>query len=63
MDATLVSLDLAVALFKSGQAQALKALIAEILPILESRGLSAEATVACILLRLQKVVEWRRLTV
>lgn len=46
----LVSLDLAVALLKSGQTEALKTLASEILPIFESRGLTTEAIVAYTLL-------------
>lgn len=63
VDATLVSLDLAVALFKSGQTRALRTLAAEILPIFESRGLTSEAIVAYTLLQLQRAVERRRFTV
>lgn len=63
VDATLVSLDLAVALFKSGQTRALKTLAAEILPIFESRGLTTEAVVAYTLLQLQTAVEARTFTV
>lgn len=62
-DATLVSLDLAVALFKSGQTQALRALASEILPIFESRGLATEAIVAYALLQLQRAVDGRTFTV
>lgn len=46
LDATLVSLDLAVVLFKLGNADALKTLAAELLPIFEARGLTTEAIVA-----------------
>lgn len=63
VDATLVSLDLAVALFKSGQTRALRTLAAEVLPIFESRGLTSEAIVAYTLLQLQRAVERRRFTV
>jgi tetratricopeptide (TPR) repeat protein len=57
LDATLVSLDLAVVLFKSEKADALKTLAAELLPIFESRGLTTEAIVAYTLLQLQRAVE------
>ena len=63
VDATLVSLDLAVALFHSGRAEALKALAAEILPIFETRGLTTEAVIAYTLLQLQRAVEGRTFTV
>ncbi|MFL6199809.1 MAG: hypothetical protein ACJ76J_11565 [Thermoanaerobaculia bacterium] len=63
VDATLVSLDLAVALFESGRAEALKTLAAEILPIFETRGLTTEAVVAYTLLQLQRAVEGRTFTV
>jgi len=63
LDATLVSLDLAVVLFKSGKADALKTLAAELLPIFESRGLTTEAIVAYTLLQLQRSVEGRTFTV
>lgn len=63
VDATLVSLDLAVALFHSGRAEALKTLAAEILPIFETRGLTTEAIVAYTLLQLQRAVEGRTFTV
>ena len=62
-DATLVSLDLAVALFHAGRAEALKTLAAEILPIFETRGLTTEAVVAYTLLQLQRAVEGRTFTV
>jgi len=62
LDATLVSLDLAVVLFKSGKADALKTLAAELLPIFESRGLTTEAIVAYTLLQLQRAVEGRTFT-
>jgi tetratricopeptide (TPR) repeat protein len=63
VDATLVSLDLAVALFKSGRLQELQSLATEILPIFESRGLTTEAVVAYTLLQLQRAVERRTFTV
>jgi tetratricopeptide (TPR) repeat protein len=63
LDATLVSLDLAVVLFKSGKADTLKTLAAELLPIFESRGLTTEAIVAYTLLQLQRAVEGRTFTV
>ncbi|HVG06069.1 MAG TPA: hypothetical protein VNM67_00020 [Thermoanaerobaculia bacterium] len=63
VDATLVSLDLAVALFHSGRSEALKTLAAEILPIFETRGLTTEAIVAYTLLQLQRAVEGRTFTV
>jgi tetratricopeptide (TPR) repeat protein len=63
VDATLVSLDLAVALFHSGRSEALKTLAAEILPIFETRGLTTEALVAYTLLQLQRAVEGRTFTV
>jgi tetratricopeptide (TPR) repeat protein len=62
-DATLVSLDLAVALFHAGRSEALKTLAAEILPIFETRGLTTEAVVAYTLLQLQRAVEGRTFTV
>ncbi|HWN42263.1 MAG TPA: hypothetical protein VNW71_08575 [Thermoanaerobaculia bacterium] len=62
LDATLVSLDLAVVLFKSGKADALTTLAAELLPIFESRGLTTEAIVAYTLLQLQRAVEGRTFT-
>jgi hypothetical protein len=63
VDATLVSLDLAVALFHSGHSEALKTLATEILPIFETRGLTTEAVVAYTLLQLQRAVEGRTFTV
>jgi tetratricopeptide (TPR) repeat protein len=63
VDATLVSLDLAVALFHAGRAEALKTLAAEILPIFETRGLTTEAVVAYTLLQFQRAVEGRTFTV
>jgi tetratricopeptide (TPR) repeat protein len=62
LDATLVSLDLAVVLLKSEKADALKTLAAELLPIFESRGLTTEAIVAYTLLQLQRAVEGRTFT-
>lgn len=62
LDATLVSLDLAVVLFKSGKTDTLKTLAAELLPIFESRGLTTEAIVAYTLLQLQRAVEGRTFT-
>ncbi|HEX5715546.1 MAG TPA: hypothetical protein VF179_05260 [Thermoanaerobaculia bacterium] len=59
LDATLVSLDLAVVLFKSEKANTLKTLAAELLPIFEARGLTTEAIVAYTLLQLQRAVEGR----
>jgi tetratricopeptide (TPR) repeat protein len=63
VDATIISLDLAVALFKSGRLQDLQSLATEILPIFESRGLTTEAVVAYTLLQLQRAVEGRTFTV
>lgn len=62
LDATLVSLDLAVALFKSGKTEALQALAAELLPIFEARGLTTEAIIAYTLLQFQRAVEGRTFT-
>jgi tetratricopeptide (TPR) repeat protein len=62
VDATLVSLDLAVALLQSGDMAALEALASEILPIFESRGLATEAVVAFTLLQFQRAVEGRSFT-
>ena len=63
VDATLVSLDLAVALFHAGRAEDLRTLAGEILPIFETRGLTTEAVVAYTLLQLQRAVEGRTFTV
>lgn len=62
VDAILVSLDLAVVLFKSGKAKALRTLAAELLPVFEARGLTTEAIVAYTLLQLQRAVEGRTFT-
>ena len=62
LDATLVSLDLAVVLFKSGKTETLKTLATELLPIFESRGLTTEAILAYTLLQLQRAVEGRTFT-
>jgi tetratricopeptide (TPR) repeat protein len=62
LDATLVSLDLAVVLFKSEKAGALQSLAAELLPIFEARGLTTEAIVTYTLLQLQRAVEGRTFT-
>ena len=62
LDAALVSLDLAVVLFKSGKTEALQELAAELLPIFEARGLTTESIVAYTLLQLQRAVEGRTFT-
>lgn len=62
VDALLVSLDLAVALFQSGKAEVLSTLAAELLPIFESRGLTTQAIVAYALVQLQRAVEGRTFT-
>ena len=63
LDATLVSLDLVVVLFRSGKMEVLQMLAAELLPIFEARGLTTEAIVAYTLLQLQRAVEARTFTV
>ena len=62
LDATLVSLDLSVVLFKSDKPEALRTLAAELLPIFEARGLTTEAIVAYTLLQLRTAVEGRTFT-